>query len=67
MRSAKKPTAVSAPTASTTAHSSSLSSPAMKSRHTWRPASRQTEACGRAAPRVVVLVIRHARNGTPKP
>ncbi len=49
MRSAKKPTAVNAPTASTTAHSSSFNSPAMKSRQTWRPARRQIEACGRRA------------------
>ena len=47
MRSAKKPTAVNAPTASTTAHNSSFNSPAMKSRHTWRPARRQSEAWGR--------------------
>ena len=43
MRSAKKPTAVSAPTASVTATTSKRSSPARKSRSSWRQPSCHAE------------------------
>ena len=43
MRSAKKPTAVSAATASVTATTSRRSSPARKSRSSWRAPRRQAE------------------------
>ena len=43
MRSAKKPTAVSAPTASVTATTSSRNSPARKSRSNWRQPSRHAD------------------------
>ena len=51
MRSAKKPTAVSAATASVTATTSRRSSPARKSRSNWRQPSRHAEGGCRAASR----------------
>jgi len=57
MRSAKKPTALSAATASITATTSSRNSPARKSRASWRHASRHSDGdCNPAALDVEVFM-----------